>query len=301
MKNRLAAFLFILVATMLFSSSRPICQETYTIGILLSDSQQDQQLKTMLKDVLAFLSTGGSQKITPVWFTDSAKFMAAAKNNELSFAYSKEYDAFVILTRELGYMPLVTATFFGKKKLSTCMYAKKESPIKSAADIKGLRMTTYKTKDGYYPLRLLLSEQKPEEFFAKLIPSESGVNSLNMLIEGKTDLAWVHEGNVHAMKLGNPAVVKTIKEVMCSAPEYNAAISYKSNVPKEFVEKVRAILEQAHDSSVLEKYKPLIKKTKLRFVSVTPQDFKSVYDLYDKAEKKGWEKDQEKWLASVKK
>lgn len=300
MKNR---FLLTLLITILLFSLSSVCvfaQETYKIGILVNDSQQDQQLKVMLGDMLEFLSNSDKDNIEPVWFSESAAFLEAAKKNELDFAYTKEYDPFIVLVKEYNYTPLVTATFFGKKKLRCCMYASKESGIKGAGDIKGLRMMTYRTQDGYYPLRQLLGDTKPEEFFSELMASDAGAASLGALLEGKTDLAWVYEGNLEAMKLGNPAILKKITELMCSDAEYNAALSYRKGVSPEFVEKVRNIMLNAHSSDALQKYKPLIAKTKLRFAPVTAADFKGVFDMYEKAAKNGWVKDHEKWLKSLK-
>lgn len=301
MKIRIFMIVTAIIAFSALSGSFVFAQQTYRIGILVNDSTQDQQLKVMLTDMLDFLSKSNSDGIIPVWFSNEAAFIEAARKNELDFAYTKEYDPFIVLIKELNYTPLVTATFFGKKKLRCCMYASKDSGIKSADDIKGKRMMTYRTQDGYYPLRKLLGDTKPEDFFSQLIPSDAGAASLSAILEGKVDLAWVYEGNLYAMKLGNPSLVKNITELMCSDAEYNAALSYRKGVPMEFVEKVRNIMENAHDSDVLQKYKPLIAKTKLRFTSVTTADFKNIFQMYEKAIKNGWDKDHKKWLESVKK
>lgn len=301
MKIRFHVIFTSIIAVFFFSCATVSAQQAYRIGILVNDSTQDQQLKVMLSDMLDYLSKSNSDSITPVWFSSEDKFIEAAKKNELDFAYTKEYDSFIVLIKDLGYTPLVTATFFGKKKMRCCMYASKDSGIKSADDIKGKRMMTYRTKDGYYPLRKLLGDTKPEDFFSQLIPSDAGAASLSAILDGKVDLAWVYEGNLYAMKLGNPSLVKNITELMCSDAEYNSALSYRKGVPMEFVEKVREIMENAHSSDVLQKYKPLIAKTKLRFTSVTTDDFKSIFDMYENAVKNGWDKDHAKWLESVKK
>ena len=276
-------------------------QENYRFGMIMGRGNRDQGLKPVFEDLFKYVAQAKGVNIDLKWFSDQDAFLKAVESKELDIAYAKEYDLFYEMVKEYKYKPVMTATAFGAKESQVCMYSRGDRNFKSIDEMKGTTILSYYTKDGYYPLRQLLGGKKPEEFFSKMLPSLTGADSLNRLIAGEADLAFVYDNNISLLEMGNPTVAKKLKEIVCSPPFSNAGIVVNpdSKIPEAMLKDIVAIISEAHKSEALKKYRSMMKQMKIKFLPITMKDYEPMFKLYDEAGRKGWDKDLEKWVATA--
>lgn len=296
--------LVFMIIVLFLAAALPVAaraQEHYKFGMIMGRSSRDQGLKPIFVDLFKYVAQDLGVDIELSWFNDNDKFLKAVESKELDIAYAKEFDIFFEMVRTYKYKPLMTATAFGATESKVCLYSKSDKNYTSLEGMKGLTLLAYYTKDGYYPLRQLLGGNKPEEFFSKMLPSLSGADSLNRLLAGEADLAFVYDNNIDLLKIGNPSIVKQLKELVCSPPFSNAGIvvNPESKIPQKTIDNIVKIIGEAHKSEALKNYRDMMKRMKIKFLPITMKDYDSMFKLYDEAAKKGWDKDLQKWIDSL--
>ncbi len=296
-KVGIRALLVAMTMTLLVVSSAATRAEDgrkYIFGIMVSSSKQDAQLKQIFTDVIDFVAAAQGVDIETRWYTKGEEFLAAAKNKELDFAYTKLYDPFVDLVFKYNYIPISSISVFGKKTMRICLYVPAEMDVKSVDDLKGKRLITYARKDGYYPVRGLLGE-KPQDFFSEIGVSNGGNYAIEKMLKGETDAVMAYDINVDFLGMSNPAVAKKIKEVFCSRELVNTAITHAEGVPDAMLMQLIDIMKHARRHEALKRYRPLMAATKIGFFPVKKKNYYGVRDFYKKGKDAGWDKEFEKW------
>ncbi len=272
--------------------------DTYRFGVFMGENERDQQLKPILETIMKYISDTENMTVELKWYDDKKEFLSHAEKQELDFGYTKKTDDFVALLG-YGYTPFLGISLFGEKEAKTCLYATTDAKISNVSSMKGLRLVTYKDRDGYYPLRLIIGD-KVNGFFSEVKPSNSGLESLNMLSRGEADLALAVDTNVKSLKMFNPSLLKKINELACIKPMYPAGIVRSKKTPSVLIDKIASLMENANKSEVLKPYRNMLKTTKISFFPVTRKEYEEVLKLYSDAAAAGWDKDYVKWVATIK-
>lgn len=271
----------------------------YSFGIFM-ELDKDQQFKTIFTEALGYIAKTENIDINMKWYTGEKEFLQAAGKGGMDFAYSKKHDPFIALITLYGYEPFLTTSLFGKKTIKICIYANNKQKVTNIESLRGLRLITYATSDGYYPLRKLIGE-KPQDFFSSVTTSTIGIESLSMISAGKADIALAYDTNADSLKVVNPVLAKSVNALVCGEPHYAPAMVRAKNVPEPIISKIQTFMEDADNMEALKKYRGVMKTTKIRFVIVSRKDYEPLIALYDEAQKKGWDKEYEKWIATAQK
>ncbi len=299
MKKIIGTISAVLLVVSLFAVAASADNGKFSFGMYMSASPQDQSLKQVFSDLVNYLGAMEGVDVELKWFVDKDKFMTAAANKELDFVYTKNYGLLPDLILKDKYVPFAAASLFGKKKMRTCLFTRNDVKISGVEDMRGKSLITYGEPDGYYPL-IQITGEKPEEFFGTIEQSLTGQHSLKKLIAGDVDIALAYNSNINALKMGNPSVVKKIKELYCTYEFYNTPIMSSEEVPEDLMKGLLGILKKGSKHEALKKYRPMMMATKIRFFPVTPREYQPVIDAFEKAKEEGWHKDFVKWMASYK-
>jgi len=301
-----ATLIIITLVILLFASTSSQAQENsgehdFSFGMVMGPTQQDQILKPIFIDIFKFIKETEGVDIGLEWFQDSSEFLAKIEKKELDFAYAKELDVFTKSVVDYGYEPVITVTAFRQKMIQRCLFTTEDRDIENIEDMEGMSLITYRSKDGYYPLRQMLDGKEPGDFFGRIIPSYSGQLSLREMLDGAADLAFVYDSNIGIVKMGNPSLAKRIKRLMCSPPEPSPGIVVRSLdvITPELLKKILGAMDNIDKAEALKPYRPLIMQTKIKFVPVNRDAYKHVFNIYKMAEKNGWDKDYTKWVEEL--
>ncbi len=271
--------------------------EYYRFGVFMGANERDQQLKPILETVMKYISETEKATVELKWYDDEKEFLAQAEKQELDFGYTKKTDDFIALV-DYGYIPFLGISLFGEKQAKTCLYSTVGAKVTNMNSMKGLRLVTYKDRDGYYPLRKIIGDRL-NGFFSEVKLSNSGLESLALLSRGEVDLALAVDSNVLSLKIFNPSLMKKINELVCAKPMYPAGIVRNRKTPPALINKIASIMENANKSEVLKPYRNMLKTTKIKFFPITKKEYEDVFKLYSDAEANGWNKDYVKWISAA--
>lgn len=274
--------------------------KTLTMGLLFADGYgADANFKGIVTDGLNNLAKQEGVEMKYEWFTEVDKFMKAVKEKKLDITYVNKHDILPDMFEKHGFKAFMTLSFVGDKANPICLFARADSKFRKKEDMRGARVATYYSREGYYHLRHIFGE-KPDKFFSELIPKQKGRDALDMVAENKVDAAFVLRSNLGAMEITNPATAKKIGTIACTADYYDLPFMATSAVPETLLEKVKKVLANAHKDPAFKKFWSVMKTFKLKFVPVKTEDYKILVDIYRKGEKSGWEQEYQAWYGKVK-
>jgi ABC-type phosphate/phosphonate transport system substrate-binding protein len=271
--------------------------KTYIFGARLTASNEGSaHFKGILTAMIAAFNETNEDKISLKWYALDAEFLKAAAKSEPDIVLLNNYDVLYTVAEKYGYSVFMTSSVLGADVLKTCLYVKKDSPLKTIKDLHGATAATYDTAFEYYQLREMTGE-KPEAFFSRLDPSPNGLSSIYSLAMGNTNAAFSYDANFGLLKIINPGPTKLIRILACSEKFTSLPFLYSKKTPPEFTKKILDFMKVALKSERLKQFRPMDSTFKTRFVPASNADYKSVFDIFQKAEAAGWEKDFKKWIA----
>ncbi len=287
-------FIFMFISCRLPVSAE---QKTYTIGVQFEPKSFGGETKMIFEKCASIISRKYDFNIKTVNLKDDADWDEQMKNRKLDFtgAY-RNADPIIKAIKRYGYKPFVSYRMFGVDQLGLCVFTDRKSPYKSLNDLKKGKLLLNSNKHDYYLLRDMLSE-KPEVFFNFLKADPNMASYFYSLSLGTTDAVFNLETMYEFYKATNPGAVKDAVMIGCSKRYPALFITHSPNVPEKVVKVIVDILKNAEKDESFKEYRPLMRTTKLKFFPVELKDYKPILDLYESAEKKGWDKDFDRWLA----
>lgn len=288
-----------LFALLLLIDNADAEQRNYKFGILVGSHKTEQQYRNIFQDVIDFINRREDVEFEMVWFTEDSDFLEAAGKKQLDVIYTNQFDPFLIPIKDYDYIPFAAISVFGLSDMKVCLFVDRDRDVQSIHDLEGARIITYKTTDGYYPLRRLLGE-KPADFFSEAYLSPGGYFSLMKVIEGEADISLIYRSNQSSLAMVNPSMAAQVKEIVCEEGHPFMPLSFRKGMPREDVRHIEKVLATAPKHEALKQYRPAMRSTKLRFYQVGPGDYEKMIDEYNQAVKKGWDKDYEKWKNNLK-
>jgi len=296
--------ILILLFSVLFSSAAAAQQKnSYSIGFLMTAGYSDPNFKKIITDALNSVSKEGNVKIDLRWFTEENEFMAAVKNGELDIVYPFKNDVLPSLIGDLGYNAFMALTIFAKKgdpQNPLCLFAARDLKVTKTDDLRGRRLASYYTAEGYVFMRKMLGS-KPEAFFSEIIPNKKGQEALDQVLAGRADAAFVLRSNILALQKIKTTEAKKIDTIACAKDFYDLPFLYRKDVPVDLVKRISDLLENADRNEIFKPFWPMMKNFGLRFLPISTDKYKPMLAVYAEAKEKGWLDDYRKWLASVEK
>ncbi len=292
----LACFVLIAISAVT-GSVNSYAKSEYTMGVYFADGYgQDAELKKMVTDIAKVLVTNQEIKITMKWFTDEKEYMTAIKKNDLDFAYSNKHDLLLPSVKKSGYEPFLALGMFGNRENPICLYVARDRNITSSADLKGLTLASYYTREGYYSLRQIF-KKPPDAFLGAIVPKHKGREALQMLVAKKVDAAFILRTNYDMLKMMNPTQASSVKNIGCTKDYYDLPFLYSKSVPGVDVGKFSAEMKGIFKHPAMAQHRAIVSTLKLKIIDVSKADYDPIISLYEDAEKNGWEKDYQAWLA----
>lgn len=294
--KRIICMVAVFVTAVFLSSPARADDGTFSFGMYMSATAQDQSLKQVFNDLVDYLAQEQEVEVRFMWYIDEKEFLKAAGNRELDFIYTKNYSLLPELIGRDKYVPFASASLFGKKKMKSCLFTRNDVEISGIEDMRGMSLITYDEADGYYPL-IEMTGEKPEDFFGGISLSQTGQISLKRLLAGEADLVLAYNMNILALKMANPSILKEIKELYCAHEFYNAPIMHSGNVSEDIMEGLLDILKTGAKHEALKMYRPMMMATDIRFFPVKKDAYDSVLEVFARAEEQEWDKDFKRWIA----
>jgi len=245
MKFRISLLIFTLVFTAAGGGHATAQARSYSIGFLFTNGYSDPNFKKIVTDALNSVSKEEGVKIDLKWYTEEKVFMTAVENGELDIVYPNRHDTLPPLIEKLGYNAFMALTVFAKKddlQNPLCLFANKALKVSKTEDLRGLRMASYYTAEGYIFMRKMLGE-KPENFFSEIIPHRKGQEALDRIAAGGADAAFVLRSNILAMQKIKTTDAGKIATIACVKDFYDLPFLYRKDVPPALVKKIRDLLE----------------------------------------------------------
>ncbi len=271
-------------------------QKTYTIGVQFESKSFGGETKMIFEKCASIISQKYDFNIKTINLKDDAEWNEQTKNKALDFTGAhRNADPIINAMMRYGYKPFVSYKVFGIDQLRLCVFTDKKSSYKSLSDLKGKKILISPNRHDYYLLRDMLPE-KPETFFGFLRADPNFSSFFYSLSLGTTDAIFNLETMYEFFKASNPGSVKNAMVIGCSKHYPPLFLMHSPNVPEKVVKVITDILKNAEKDEAFKEYRPLMKTTKLKFFPVELKDYKPILDLYENAEKKGWDKDYDKWL-----
>ena len=199
----------------------------------------------------------------------------------------------VRLIRDHGYTPVLNYTVGGLARNRECLYARKESGIKTVKDLRGHSLGIDQGPFAHSLLRSMLRE-RPDTFFKSIEETTTGLEAVYMISLKEVDAVFVTDQIIWFLKHNNPGAMRGLEQIACS-PEYTFLPLLGRNVKPGFDTQLLSLLHKVQKGQALSQYHNIIKIQKLAFVTVKRKDFQWDIDFYTKAEKDGWVKDYERW------
>jgi len=85
--------------------------------------------------------------------------------------------------------------------------------------------------------------------------------------------------------------LKNIREFSCSDIAWRVSFFSRPGLPKAVVETLGNGLKNSYKDPAYKKWQPLLKTFNIRFFDSEPDEYKSMFALYETATKNGWFKD----------
>ncbi len=293
-------FVYLSLTALCFCRPVSAAQKTYTLGLLFDSNTTGGQTKVIFEKCVKLISERFDFDIKIVKIKDDADWIEQTKNMSLDFTGShKNPDPIVAAVSRYGYKPFVSYSGYGIAVKRMCVFADRNSGYKSVGDLRDKKLLINPNKHDYYFLRSIVQE-KPELFFAPLKADANFDSFFYSLSLGDTDGILNNENTYEFLKMSNPGPVKNVVNIGCSKGYPPLFITHSPKVPDEVVKAISDLFKNAEKDEAFKEFRPLMKTTKLKFYTVERNDYKNLLDLYDEAEKKGWDKDFSKWLSMQK-
>lgn len=253
------------------------------------------QIKTLLEDTVNVLAEREHINFKTNWYDTDTDFLEAAPG--LDFAYTLTENLVGELIDTHGFVPFVTNSAFGKKDYRFCLVVEESRKIEKFEDLKGLKVTTYVNLLNYVLLRQLVSED-PLTFFSDLVSTTSGQVSIDRMLAGESEAAFAAGFTLNAMKITNPGALKTLRTFACTRdPLFSPPLLHSPDAPKDIIRKVLDFMIHMHNDEAMKRFRPMMRMYKLRYFTLTRDDYQPLVDLFNTAEEEGWTKDYSKWVS----
>ncbi len=280
------------------SIARAETKKEYVFGVRADSSNSAGQVKEIMERALKVFNRESGIIVKLKFYIDDETFMNDLKAKKLDLMYSWRVDQNVTAIRRYGYLPLITFNVYGLKDERLCIYTKKDSPVNGIEDIKGAKILLCGAKNDYYRFRQLVKGNPDKYFkvvrFQKNIPAcGSFFYSLSL---DETEFIFASDLNEEIHKLNNPGPVKNVKKVACSSAFPLFFLNYSKNVPKKDLDTIRETLMNSPKEPEFKDFLPLMRTTKFKFAPVSIEDYRRQLDMFAEAEKKGWDKELERYV-----
>jgi ABC-type phosphate/phosphonate transport system substrate-binding protein len=278
-------------------------KKSYIFGMRFGQGTEfDSQNKTIFTDVAIAFSKTHNSNVSYMWFKSDEELIAAAEKGELDFVYTSAYDYAYKLLKGRDYIPL-SAPYFSKfsnnSSFSSCIYTNKLSDISEINGLKNKRLSIVLNYYSYIFIRNMTGI-KPELYFSSIAGSKSDMSSIYSLALNTTDSILIADISYDFMRINNPGPTKKIKNLRCSDKIPNIPIFSSKKVPPALRNQMISFLENIYKEEQLKIYWPLFNMYGFKYAKVNINEYDQIINIYDEANKKGWDKDYEHWIKYAK-
>jgi ABC-type phosphate/phosphonate transport system substrate-binding protein len=290
-------------ALAVFFSPRPLAEKKpeYTFVFYqpaMSTSDQGQ-IRSIFAELKKSIFERENFVITPIYITNEKDLYSAAKKGKVDIVFPGDDYVAYRLVKEYKFQPFLNVSFLNKKERKTCIYTKSNKNYQNIKDIKNTRINTIFESTEYIILRHIVGED-PMAFFSVMQKANAAYSVFYALSLDTCDAVFTSDSIYNAMKKTNPGPLKGVKELACAAETFpQQGFFCSKKVPKPVIERISAILKNAPKDDALKKWRPLMKSFGISFTDSSIADYKTLFQLFEKAEKRGWMKDYEQLLRSV--
>lgn len=232
-----------------------------------------------------------SKKIgIPIKFTVLSRYgniINSFENERLDGAFWGSFTGALAIDK-LGILPLArplsldgTSTYFG------IIFVAKDSPVKSAKEMKGKRIALVDraTTAGYLFPRAYLRESAGvtdfEGYFSQVFFAGSHDAAIKALVEGEADIACAKNTVYESMLKSDPSLTKKVQIIATSHTVPSNALGVRGDLDPTIVGKLKSALLEMGDTpeglAILEKFGAK------RFIPTASADYDPVFDLAKKA------------------
>jgi ABC-type phosphate/phosphonate transport system substrate-binding protein len=181
-----------------------------------------------------------------------------------------------------------------------CLYALKNSPYKTAADLRGKRTAGGPSLDWASMRSLLYAnkiDERPDRFFDDLVPMSTFFASMNGVLLKRLDAVLLSEPIFNLFRKNNPNYDK-LAPVVCAEGSPNTFIPvYRKTVDPKILAALRSLIFNADTDKDMGAVRPFLEAANIKFVEPDEASLKRIDRLYREAEERGWFKEEKQYKA----
>jgi ABC-type phosphate/phosphonate transport system substrate-binding protein len=150
---------------------------------------------------------------------------------------------------------------------------------------------------------------RPEDFFGSVTVFNDDISKIYALAFGTMDAIHVSSVTLEMMKISDPGPAKLVRSISCVGDYYGTPIFASNKMPENVINLLKQQFgyiathskeaindpEYVEYKPLIQKFLPMLRKYKVRIISVTWDNYKSIMDVYNTAKRNGWDKDYELW------
>jgi len=205
----------------------------------------------------------------------------------------------VELIRDHGFKPVIAYDVVGLKQNKICIYARKESGLKTLKSMRGKSIGMNQGPFAYCLLKDILGA-RPDKYFSMIEETTTGLEAVYMLSLKESDGIFVTDQIVGFLKQNNPGAVHGLEKISCS-PNYMFLPLLAKDAPDDLVAQFLPLLKKVETGKALSEHYGIIKIQKLKFKSVGPKDFSWDIDFFTRAQKSGCVDEYNAWKVKMEK
>ncbi len=273
-----------IICLMLCAPLQSFCQDEILIGLIPEENIFDQMDRH--RPLAAYLSERLGIKVRMTILSRYGDIIDRFTDRRMDGAFFGSFTG-VLAMDKLQVEPVARpVNLDGKSTVRSYIFAKKDSGINSAADMKGKRVVFVDkaTVTGYLFAIAYLRENRVSDigrYFKEYSFTGSHGSVIYSVLDNRADIGVVKSKAFNMMIEKDPAIEKELSVIAKSGELPDATLCLRKDLPAEIKFKIREILlnmdKDAKGMEVLRKFEAL------KFIPAAKEDYQLVFELVKKA------------------